>query len=77
MNEPANKRGTRALARLNQLQPPAWITEMRKYYLEHGAFRPEDVARLTGDRARSPRTLAHSSGTAANLLQQMARKLTK
>ncbi len=50
----------RGLALLESVKPAAWVEEARKYYLEHGTFRSEDVARLrAGPRsARDPSTKA-------------------
>jgi hypothetical protein len=72
------KRGRVGLDRLNQLQPPAWIAEMRKHYVEHGTVRSEDVARLLGDQVRLTGPLAEvPQTTTVELLQQMARNRRK
>jgi hypothetical protein len=34
---------------LRNLPPPAWIEEMRRFFQEHGYYRPEDLRRLLGD----------------------------
>jgi len=31
---------------------PDWLVRMRKYYDEHGCYRPEDLRRLLGDSNR-------------------------
>ncbi len=73
MSDPKNNKGPEILAQLNQLEPPTWISEMRKHYAQHGTFRPEDIARLLGDRSRSIGALAQTpASTTAQLLQQMA-----
>ena len=31
------------------VREPEWIREMRRFYNEHGGYRPEDLRRLLGD----------------------------
>jgi len=70
-----NGTALRRLAERGELQPPAWIAEMRKHYLEHGTYRIEDVARLLGDQTRSLGSIPQRQGsTTIELLQQMAAK---
>ena len=74
MNDRTPKRGLRAKVELDRLDPPAWIAEMRQHFAQHGTFRPKDVARMRGEKARTTGPLKQTAGSTAALLQQMARK---
>jgi hypothetical protein len=64
-------------AQLDQLDPPSWIAEIRRYYAQHGTLRADHVARLRGKLSSAARVLSQSEGSTATLLQKMAQKLRK
>jgi hypothetical protein len=58
---------------LDQLDPPSWITEVRRYFAEHGTLRPDHVAKLRGQQSSTVGMLSRTEGSMATLLQKMAR----
>jgi hypothetical protein len=47
--------------KLANLPEPAWVREMKAYYLKTGKFRPEDLRRLLGDPNRAVQVGARDS----------------
>ena len=62
-------------AQLDQIEPPAWQAEIRRYYAQHGSLRPDQVARLRGQHTSG--LLLQSGVSPATLLQRMASKPRK
>jgi len=69
------RRRRELLARLDQIQAPAWQAEIRRYYAEHGSLRPDQVARLRGKHTSG--LLSQPGVSPATLLQRMASKPRK
>lgn len=36
----------------SEIEEEEWLAEMRRYYIEHGCYRAEDVHRLLGDQTK-------------------------
>jgi hypothetical protein len=68
------KEGRGGLSLLQQLKPPTWMSEMQRYYQEHGRFRPEDLHRLMETAGQTTAPVAHQESRAAELLQHLATK---
>ncbi len=68
------KEGQRGLAILQQLNPPDWMSEMQRYYAQHGRFRPEDLHRLLATAGLTSVPPAQQPSRAVDLLQHLATK---
>jgi hypothetical protein len=67
------ERIARIRGQLAQLTPPAWISAMREYHRQHGAYRVEDVVNLlVGPASACQETGRSQQPTTTELLQQMA-----
>ena len=66
--------GPRGLALLQQLKAPAWMSEMQRYYAQHGRFRPEDLHRLMETAGQTGKPVAQQESRAIELLQHLATK---
>jgi hypothetical protein len=68
------KDGLRGLALLQQLKPPAWMSEMQRYYAQHARFRSEDIRRLMETAGQTAGPVAQQESRAIELLQHLATK---
>lgn len=66
--------GRRGLALLQQLKPPGWMSEMQRYYAQHGRFRPEDLHRLMETAGQTGESIPQQESRAIELLQHLATK---
>ena len=73
MTEP-KKEGSSGLILLQQLKPPEWMSEMHRYYQQHGRFRAEDLHRLMETAGQTTQPVAQQESRAAELLQHLATK---
>jgi hypothetical protein len=77
MTDSAKKRPPTVQAQLDGLVPPLWLADMRRYFAQHGTFRPGDVARLRREQIHSTEKFECSTVSTATLLQQTAHRLKK
>jgi hypothetical protein len=68
------KDGRRGLALLQQIKPPLWMSEMQRYYTQHGRFRSEDLHRLMETAGQTGEPIAQQESRAIELLQHLATK---
>jgi hypothetical protein len=68
------KESRRGLELLEQISPPQWMSEMRRYYAQHGKFRPEDLQRLMETAGQPSEPVAQQQSRAIELLQHLATK---
>ena len=68
------KGGRQGLELLEQLSPPQWMSEMQRYYAQHGRFRPQDLRRLMETAGLTSEPVAGQESRAVDLLQHLATK---
>lgn len=68
------KEGHTGLAMLQTLNPPRWMTEMQRYYSQHGRFQPKDLQRLMEAAGQTTEPVAQQHTRAVELLQHLATK---
>ena len=64
----------RGLELLEQVNPPQWMSEMQRYYAQHGRFRPADLRRLMGTAGLTSEPVPEQQSRAVDLLQHLATK---
>ena len=68
------KEGRQGLSTLQKLNPPQWMTEMKRYYAQHGRYRPEDLQRLMEAAGHTTEPIAQQHSRSVELLQHLATK---